>query len=284
MRRRVSILLTMAIALLVLAFHLRLKKEPDYQTINRIAEESARPREWIGKYPPDLDLQTIDGKRFKLSEHVGREIVILNFFATWCGPCRAEMPELQRFHAAHAGQPVTLVGVDAHEQLDLVRKFRSDLKLTFPIAIASNEVIKKFGVDSFPTTMVIGPEGTVRLYELTRIANTDVTLEPLVREGSTVIAARKGITAEQFLARSAAESRPVLIRTPEDSGPKLTGRALTIASSMDCVCGCKDKLTVCKCNTASKMKEKLRTVDFGKKNDAEIKTDLNAEFCMKGGM
>jgi thiol-disulfide isomerase/thioredoxin len=284
MRPRVPILLTIAIALLVLAFHLRLKKEPDYQVINRMAEESLRPHEWLGKYPPELDLETVDGKRFKLSEHVGREIIILNFFATWCAPCRAEMPELQRFHAAHAGQPVTFVAVDAYEQPDLVRKFRSDLKLTFPIVIASNEVIKKFGVDSFPTTMVIGPEGTVRLYELTQIANTDVTFEPLVREGSAVIAARKGITAEQFLARSAAETRPVLIRTPEDRGPKLTGRALTIASSMDCVCGCKDKLTACKCNTSRKMKEKLLAGDFGQKSDAEIKTELNAEFCMKSGM
>jgi thiol-disulfide isomerase/thioredoxin len=279
---RKEILVTIAVGLLVFAFHLRLKKEPDYQAITRLADASARPKEWLGKVPPQLDLQTIDNQPFKLSEHVGHEIVILNFFATWCAPCRAEMPELQRFYAAHAKQPVILVGVDAFEPPNLVAKFRSDMKLTFPIVIAPQDVVADFGVDSFPTTMVIGPDGTVRLFELTGIANADVTLEPVVAVALQEMSKGKTITADQFLARSNSETRPV-VRT-EASGPKLTGRALQIASTTDCVCGCKDKLTVCKCNTATKMKERLAKGDFGTKSDAEIKTALNAEFCMKSGM
>src|SRR5438105_4272797 len=183
MVRRNEILITIAVGLLVLAFHLRLKKDPDYQAITHLAEQSARPKEWLGKVPPELDLQTIDGQRFKLSEHVGHEIVILNFFATWCAPCRAEMPELQRFYAAHANQHVTLVGVDAYEPPNLVANFRSNMKVTFPIVIAAQDVVAEFGIDSFPTTMVIGPDGTVRLFELSGIANADVTLEPVIAEG-----------------------------------------------------------------------------------------------------
>jgi thiol-disulfide isomerase/thioredoxin len=284
MRARSEVLITLAVALLVLSFHLRLKKEPDYRAISQIAEMSAQAQDWLGQVPPELDLQTIDGQQFNLADHVGREVVILNFFATWCAPCRAEMPELQRFYAAHSRQPVTLVGVDAYERPELVKKFRSDMKLTFPIVIAGEDMVKRFGVTSFPTTVVIGPDGTIHLYELSAIANADVTLEPFVTVGLRMIATGAGITKEQFIARSAAESRRAVPRSAEDRGPKLTGRALQIAQTTDCVCGCKDKLTVCKCNTASKMKEKLAKGDFGSKTDAEIKTDLNAEFCMKSGM
>lgn len=287
MKPRSQVLLTVAVALIVFAFHLRWKRDPDYQAINELAEQSGRPREWIGKVPPQIDLPTIDGKRFKLSEHVGREVVILNFFATWCAPCRAEMPELERFYTAHAGahQPVTLVGIDAYEQPNLVTRYRSDMKLTFPIVIADQDLVKQFGVNSFPTTVVIAPDGTVQLYELSAIANADVTLEPVVKQGLPVIARNAGITADQFMTRSAAEQRPTLVRTGEDDvTPKLTGHALQIASTMNCVCGCSDKVSVCKCSTARKMRERLQKEDFGKKTDAEIKTELNAEYCMKSGM
>ena len=283
MRVRSEALITLAVALLVLSFHLRLKRDPDYRAISEIAEMSARSQDWMGRVSPELDLQTIDGQQFNLADHVGREVVILNFFATWCAPCRAEMPELQRYYAAHSKQPVIMVAVDAHESPELVKKFRSDMKLTFPIAIASEDVVKRFGVATLPTTIVIGPDGTVKLFELSAIANADVTLEPIVDRGVRMIASKATITKEQFIARSAAEFRPAM-RGGDDKGPKLTGRALQIAQSTDCVCGCKDKVSVCKCNTATKMKEKLAKGDFGSKTDAEIKTALNAEFCMKSGM
>lgn len=285
MTSRTNLLLSLALALLVFSFHVRLKNEPDYEQITRIADASNRSVEWIGRYPRELDLATLDGGRFKLSEHVGKEVIILNFFATWCGPCRAEMPELQRFHAAHAGQPVRLVGVDAYESPELVRKFASEFKLTFPIVIADKEMLREFGVDSFPTTVVIGPDGTIKLFELTPIVNTDVTLEPLVNASLPIIAANKGMGAPEFLRRSSEDSRPVLVRTGSaSSGPKLTGRALEIAKGMDCVCGCPDVLNECTCTTATKMKQKLQKGDFAAKTDAEIKSELNAEFCMKGGM
>jgi thiol-disulfide isomerase/thioredoxin len=282
MRPRTQLLLTIAIGLLVFSFHTRLKKSPDYELVNRIADASSRPREWLGEYPPDVDVVLLDGSRFKLSDRVGKEVIVLNFFATWCAPCRAEMPELQRFKEAHKNDPVTLVGLDAREQTDVVRRFVSDLKLTFPIGIVQGDILKKYGVDSFPTTVVIGADGRVKLYELTAIANADVTLEPIIREDLQVIARGGGISGQDFLARSASEILPPVRVPGEDGGPTLTGRPLQIAQSMGCVCGCDDTLVDCTCGTAKKMKKKLHNADFGTKTDAEIKSELNAEFCMKG--
>jgi thiol-disulfide isomerase/thioredoxin len=97
------------------------------------------------------------GGRFDLSKHRG-EVVVLNFWATWCGPCRAEAPVLSRLH--RSGVKVFGLSVDSLPLAAVARKARA-IGIEYPIALGPADVIARLGIRSVPTTCVIGKDGTV---------------------------------------------------------------------------------------------------------------------------
>jgi thiol-disulfide isomerase/thioredoxin len=276
--------LRLAIALLALpliGLHIAFKQHPDAADVGRLHNAFTRPGEWQGKLAPDFELELLDGTRFKFADHVGGEVVVLNFFATWCGPCKAEMPELARFQAQRQGQPFRLLGVDAEEKRDLVLAFVRDLPVPFPVGIdASGDLQKSFGVDSYPTTIVIGADGRIQLYQAGAILNADVALAAMVDQNLARVQARQGVAKGAYLAALEAERRSTPPQKPGE--PTLGARALQIATSMDCPCGCSDTLEKCTCSTARKAKAKLASLPLEGRHDAEVKQELNREFCMKG--
>jgi thiol-disulfide isomerase/thioredoxin len=274
--------LQLAIAMLALplvGLHVAFKQHPDANEVGQLRNAFKRPGEWQGKLAPDFELELLDGSRFKLADHVGREVVVLNFFATWCGPCKAEMPELDRFQAQRHGQALRLIGIDAEEKRDLVLAFVRDLPVPFPVGIdASGDLQKGFGVDSYPTTIVIGSDGRIQLYQAGAIMNADVALASLVDANLRQIQGQKGVSKDAYLASLKSERYP----TPPASAPTLGSRAQQIAESMDCPCGCSDTLRKCSCSTARKAKARLASLPLEGRHDADVKQELNREFCMKG--
>lgn len=106
---------------------------------------------------PDFTLATVKGDPITLSDLRG-QTVIVNFWATWCGPCLAELPTLQAF--ARARPDVTLIGVAIDEPAATRR--RTQLSgLTYPIALGDHAVSRAYGVTSFPTTVVVDPQGRI---------------------------------------------------------------------------------------------------------------------------
>lgn len=273
-------LLMVLLALPILGFHVVVKQQPDPSEVAQLRTAFVRPAEWRGRVAPDFDLTLLDETRFKLSEHVGREVVILNFFTTWCGPCKAEMPELGRFHAGKKEDPVVLLGIDGEEKRELVETFLRTVAVAFPVGIdASGELQRSFGVDSYPTTVVIGADGRIQLYQSGAIMNADVALAATVEAGVRQIRMGQGVSRAAYLTALQGESYPQPRAT---EGPTLSPHALQIAGSMSCPCGCSDTLQACTCNTARKAKAKLASMSLDGRDDAEVKTELNREFCMKG--
>ena len=116
----------------------------------------------VGKPAPALVAPELDGKTFDLAAERGK-VVIVNFWATWCGPCRAEMPLLNRFYLEHRAQGLALVGVsvdDRHDQKEVVEVMR---QFAYPAVLAVAARSNGFGPPlAVPMTWVIDAQGVVR--------------------------------------------------------------------------------------------------------------------------
>jgi peroxiredoxin len=110
-------------------------------------------------YPPDFTLPTLDGGSITLSELKGK-VVLINFWTTWCPPCREEMPSLERLFRHFKYEDFTLLAVDIMENPETVKRFARDYNLSFPILLdKQGEVSAKYAANAIPTTYIINKQG-----------------------------------------------------------------------------------------------------------------------------
>ncbi|MBK5963164.1 alkyl hydroperoxide reductase [Thiocystis minor] len=108
---------------------------------------------------PDFNLQGPDGQTYRLADYRGKPI-ILNFWATWCPPCRAEMPSMQRAHDILASEGIAVIAINVGDDAEAVRQFLSDTPVSFPLPMDSDSTIaQRYPVIGLPTTFVIDAEG-----------------------------------------------------------------------------------------------------------------------------
>lgn len=109
----------------------------------------------------DFVLNDLDGNRHRLSDYRGR-VVIVNFWATWCPPCRAEMPSMQRAWEKLEAEGVLMLGIDVGEDEDTIFQFTADYPVEFPLLMdIDSSVINRWPVVGLPTTFVLDPEGRI---------------------------------------------------------------------------------------------------------------------------
>lgn len=129
----------------------------------------------------DFTLTTFDGRTLSLSDYRGKTVVI-NFWASWCPPCREEAPVLRAFAAAHRDDTVVLLGIDVWDSEADARAFLSEFGLTFPNALDTDgRVTVEYGVSGVPETFVVGPDGSL-LGKYTGPVKSVEHLESIVRE------------------------------------------------------------------------------------------------------
>ena len=115
-----------------------------------------------GKPAPDFKLKAADGKDVSLADLKG-SVVILDFWATWCGPCRASLPELDKIYADHKADGLRAYAVNLREEKDTVQKFVDQTKLGIPVLFdGEGQTADKYGVTGIPQTVVIGKDGNVK--------------------------------------------------------------------------------------------------------------------------
>ena len=116
----------------------------------------------VGRRAPDFTLTDLDGKQIRLSDLRGK-VVFINFWATWCPPCRAEMPEIEAFHQEYKSKDVVVIGVDILESENVVRKFVEQGGYTWTFVIdTTGEVSSLYKVNAIPASYFIDREGVIR--------------------------------------------------------------------------------------------------------------------------
>jgi len=126
------------------------------------AASSLASSDLTGQSAPDFALKSSSGKNLRLSEYRG-DVVMVNFWATWCGPCRQEMPLLDELYSRYQRVGFSLLGVNIDDNSSKAMNMVSELDISFPVLFdVRKEVSKLYAVEAMPVTVLIDREGTVR--------------------------------------------------------------------------------------------------------------------------
>ncbi len=134
------------------------------RVLEKTLEHQAGEPALVQKAAPDFSAYTLDGRTVSLADFRGQKKVVVSFWATWCGPCRLEMPTLVKFYADNhsASSDFEILAVSIDEDPKSVTDFAAAQKLNFPVLLdPTQKVANAYGVDGIPTTFVIDQSGKI---------------------------------------------------------------------------------------------------------------------------
>jgi thiol-disulfide isomerase/thioredoxin len=161
---------------------------PDYASIHRqmlskgITDSSSELEQsgsLVGKIAPSFTLSDLDGKQVSLSEFKGK-VVLLDFWATWCGPCRRAMPHLDSLYRKYKGQGLVVIGLNHERDHDKVRAF-AEGQISYPILLDADEQFNEYGISGIPAAFYVGRDGTIRYREVGFSPRRETEVEQKVR-------------------------------------------------------------------------------------------------------
>ncbi len=132
---------------------------------------------FVGHPAPDFKLKDLDGREVQLSSLKG-EIVLLDFWATWCGYCRQEIPTIEHISKDFEKKHIVVIGVNSGEEKDIVKSFVAKNKMTYPVVLTAEnpEVISNYGARALPTVAVIDKNGIIAAYRVGEGRDTEEIL------------------------------------------------------------------------------------------------------------
>jgi cytochrome c biogenesis protein CcmG/thiol:disulfide interchange protein DsbE len=147
------------VALVALLAYGLASNEPDRAVENALAQGEREPA-------PELELPRLSGAGVESLDDYRGQVVVLNFWASWCEPCRDESPLLQRWHERMEGRGGTVLGVDAFDEIGRARAFVEEYGLTYPmLRDGEGSTRDSFGILGFPETFVIDRAGRIAAVE-----------------------------------------------------------------------------------------------------------------------
>jgi thiol-disulfide isomerase/thioredoxin len=125
-----------------------------------VLAQSLKP--WSGGATPSLELVDLEGKKHRLSDYRGK-VVLVNFWATWCVPCRDEMPSIERLRASLEGRRFAVLAVNLAEPEPRIRKFLEQVPVGFPVLLdRDTQTTRAWQAKVLPATYIVAPDGVIR--------------------------------------------------------------------------------------------------------------------------
>jgi peroxiredoxin len=147
-----------AIALLILAGSIAIFA---WAWSNERGDSSSGDNVEVGRTAPDFTLPDLDGNQVALSDHRG-EVVLINFWATWCPPCRVEMPDMEAVYREHRDDGFEILGVDQREPKELVEEFVTERGFSWIFLLDEDfDVSQEYSATSIPRSILVDRDGTV---------------------------------------------------------------------------------------------------------------------------
>ncbi len=114
------------------------------------------------KSAPDFTLTDLSGKSISLSDLKGK-VIFVNFWATWCGPCRHEIPDFVEFYKENKDKGAVILGVSVDRSANKVRDFMDEYRINYPVVMATQEMVDDYRPGKFiPTTIIIDTDGMIQ--------------------------------------------------------------------------------------------------------------------------
>jgi peroxiredoxin len=131
---------------------------------------------------PDFTLRSMNGPNLRLAEQRGR-VVMVNFWATWCGPCRQEMPQLDRLYQKYKSSGFVLLGVNVDDDARKAAEVAAKLGVTFPVLLDTDKAVSRlYDLSTMPSTVIIDRDGKVRYLHRGYLAGYEDNYDKQIRE------------------------------------------------------------------------------------------------------
>lgn len=141
---------------------------------SQFSQQNGIQKAIVGKSVGEFSLIDLENQSVSLSDYQGK-YVLLNAWATWCPPCRAEMPDLNEFHQVHQNKGFEILAINAGESRDTAAAFSEALGLDFKILLDSDgTVLTGLGISGFPTSILVDPQGKVAMIHIGMIFPEDL--------------------------------------------------------------------------------------------------------------
>lgn len=171
------------------------------------------PHPLVGQAAPEVKLELLDGGELNLAAFKGKKVVILDFWATWCGPCVQAMPIIDKVAEKFKDQGVVLYAVNLQEEPDEIKKFMDEAKLKVAVALDKDGAVAgSYRAEAIPQTVLIGKDGLVQVVRV----GVSPNLEESLTKDLEAILAGKNLAAEALSAK--AKKDEAAAKTREDKG------------------------------------------------------------------
>jgi len=110
---------------------------------------------------PQFTLSSLDGKTVSM-KNLSNKVVVIDFWATWCGPCREEIPHLNKLYSDYRGQGLEIIGISMDDGPEAVKEFARGMRMEYPVVMGNDELAEQFGgIPGIPTTFIVDRKGNI---------------------------------------------------------------------------------------------------------------------------